>query len=178
VIGLAVAGKLFVFSPVQMQFLLALQKMKNVHAAAMSVSKDEEWGKTFLHSRKFNDYLTSKLEEYSVKAGLTPEYLIRWGKDAMEGFREWYEGLCGCGYANRFNSYEYAERQDDDLASALTCRRCFAPLAVTHVREPFKPSREQMEAYKELKSAVIPKIERVHHTFSNEEIVFESEERP
>ena len=174
-VGLAVAGKLFVFNPKQMQFLLAVQKLKNVHAASLAVGRDEEWGKTFLKSRKFTDYLAAKLEEHSVKNGLTPEYLIRWGQEAMEGKRSWYEGVCpSCQYANTFNNYEFAEGQDDDLKPSLSCKRCFSPTNVEYKESEFKPTREQMEAYKELKSTIIPKVERVHHQFSNEEIVFES----
>lgn len=176
VVGLAVGGKLYVFQPIQMQFLLNLQKMKNITAASLSVGKDEMWGTKFLHSRKFNDYLKSKLEEYSVKTGLTAEYLIRWGKEAMEGKREWYEGVCVCGYQNMFNTYEYSEGQDDDLESHMQCKRCYGPVAVERKEEPFEPSREQMEAYKELKSTVIPRVERVHHAFENVHIAFESEE--
>jgi hypothetical protein len=172
----SVNGKLFVFQPVQNTFLLNLQKMRNVCAAALATGKDEEWGHKFLHSKKFNQFLAEKLQEYSVKCGMTAEYLIQWGKDAMEGKRVWYEGACSCGYVSTFNAYEFAAGQDDECESQMACRRCFLPLSVTYNQEEFKPTREQMEAYKELKSTVIPKIERVHHTFTNEEIVFASEE--
>ncbi len=175
-VALSVIGKLFVFTPTQNAFLIALQKLKNIHAASLAVSKDEEWAQKFLHSRKFNDYVNAKLKEYSVKCGLTPEYLVHWGKEAMEGKREWYEGTCpACEYKNTFNTYEYAERQDDDLEATMACKRCYSPMAVAYQEEPFKPTREQMEAYKELKATIIPKVERTHHTFENTQIVFQSE---
>jgi hypothetical protein len=175
-VALSVMGKLYVFTPAQNAFLLALQKMRNIHAAAVSVSKAEEWGRAFIASRKFRDYVNDKLKEYSVKCGLTPEYLVHWGKEAMEGRKEWYEGTClACGYGNRYNTYEYAENQNDDLEAKLTCKRCYSPTEVTYKEEPFKPTREQLEAYKELKATIIPKVERTHHTFENTQIVFQSE---
>lgn len=175
-VALSVCGKLFVFSPIQNNFLIALQKMRNINAASLAVGKDESWGNKFLKSRKFNDYVNAKLKEYSVKCGLTPEYLVHWGKEAMEGKREWYEGECqACQYFNTFNTYEYAESQDDELQSNMTCKRCYSPMDVVYKEEPFKPTREQMEAYKELKATIIPKVERTHHTFENTEIIFQSE---
>lgn len=59
-VGLAVAGQLFVFTPGQMNFLLNLQKLKNVTAAALSVDKTEEWGQNFLRSQKFRKYIDRK----------------------------------------------------------------------------------------------------------------------
>lgn len=175
-VALSVAGRLFVFTPRQNAFLIALQKMRNIGAAALAVSQNEAWANKFLHSRKFNEYVNSKLVEYSVKCGLTPEYLVNWGKEAMEGKKEWYEGVCpACEYPNRFNSYEYAEKQDDDLEAMLSCKRCYSPMPAQRKEEPFKPTREQMEAYKELKATIIPKVERTHHTFENTQIVFESQ---
>jgi len=58
-----VGGKTFVFTPNQMQFLVLLQRLKSVAAAAIGVGKDEGWGRSFLKSRKFTDYLYWKLEE-------------------------------------------------------------------------------------------------------------------
>ena len=93
-IGLAVAGKLFVFTPHQMQFLLNLQKMKSVHAAAMSVNKDEEWAKKFLSSRKFKSYISNKLQEYSVKSGMTVDWWHQFGKWVADGYKESYRVRC------------------------------------------------------------------------------------
>lgn len=177
-VALSVCGKLFVFSPLQNNFLLNLQKLKNLHAASLSVGKDEEWGKKFIKSRKFVEYINAKLKEYSVRCGLTAEYLVHWGKEAMEGKREWYEGECKtCEYKNTYNTYEYAQGQDDDLEARMECKRCYAPTEVEYKEEPFKPTREQMEAYKELKATIIPKVERTHHTYENVQIQFESEEQ-
>lgn len=175
-VGLAVAGQLFVFSPSQMNFLLNLQKLKSVTAAAISVDRTEEWGKKFLASRKFREYFNAKMEEFSIKNGLTAEYLIRWGKEAMEGKREWHEGLCVCGYVSRFNNYEFAEGQNDDLVVGVKCKACFEPIDIQYKSEAFKPDRQQMVAYQELKATIIPKIERTHHTYENISIEFESSE--
>lgn len=174
-VGLAVSGRLFVFSPAQMAFLLALQKMKNMTAAALSVGKDEGWGQAFLKSRKFREYIGCKMDEFSVKNGLTVEWWYQFGKWVTEGVREGYRAACaGCGYKGLLTTYEVESFRTDAMGLEVPCPACFKPLAVEAVKEPFHPTREQVVAWQEMGSRLIPKIERVHHQFERSEIVFES----
>jgi len=178
VVGMAVAGRLFVFTPAQMNFLLNLQKMKNVTAASLSVDKTEEWGQSFLKSRKFREYLNCKMQEFSVKNGLTVEWWYQFGKWVSDGFKEYYRVVCsGCGYQGTMNVYEVeAARFDDMTIKDVTCPACYKPMVVELVKEKFEPSREQVEGWKELGARLIPKVDRVHHQFENVDIRFESEE--
>jgi hypothetical protein len=174
-VGLAVSGRLFVFSPAQMSFLLALQKMKNVTAAALSVDKTEEWGQAFLKSRKFRKYIACKMEEFSVKNGLTVEWWYQFGKWVADGYREFYNVVCMyCKYSGSMNTYEVEVFRNDDMTAAVECPSCCKPVDVVAMKEPFAPTREQVEAWKDLGARLIPKIERIHHQYENSEIVFES----
>jgi hypothetical protein len=177
-VGLAVAGHLFVFNPNQMQFLLNLQKLKNVTAAALSVDKTEEWGQTFLKSQKFRKYISCKMQEFSVKNGLTVEWWYQFGKWSADGCKEFYQAHCpGCQLDFEMNLYEAETSRNDDMEMQASCPACFfKPLRLLKRREEFKPTREQIGAWQELGARLIPKIERVSHAFENVEIKFESEE--
>lgn len=175
-VGLSVAGKLFVFTPHQMQFLLALQRLKNVHAAALSIDKDESWAESFLGSRKFKNYISSKMQEYSVKSGLTIEWWHQFGKWVAEGKKESYIVHCHyCDFSAVMNEYEVEAHRGDDMSISVPCPACYKEASHELKVEAFLPSREQVEAWKELGSRLIPKVERVHHQFSNEEIIFEAQ---
>ena len=178
VVGMAVAGRLFVFTPHQMNFLLALQKMKNVTAAALSAGKDEQWGTNFLKSRKFKEYISCKMQEYSVKNGLTVEWWYQVGKWISDGYREYYDVRCGeCEYVGTMNVYEIeAGRSDDMQRVTAECPVCFHTLQPELKKEEYKPTREQVEGWKEMGSRLIPKVDRVHHQFENTTIEFQSEE--
>jgi len=177
VVGLAVSGKLFVFSPVQMQFLLSLQRLKEPTAAALAVGKDEAWGQGFLRSRKFRQYLHCKMDEFSVKNGLTVEWWHQFGKWAAEGYKESYQIACAfCTYSGVMSTYEAESFRSDEMQLEIPCPACFKPVHFEHTKEPFLPNREQMEAWKALGDRLIPKVERVHHQFENVNISFESEE--
>lgn len=177
VVGLAVAGRLFVFNPTQMQFLLHLQKLKNMTAAALSVDKTEEWGNNFLRSRKFKDYISCKMQEFSVKNGLTVEWWYQFGKWSAEGYKDGYKIRCGkCEYRGDMTTYEAETYRSDEMDLAISCPACFEKVEQEYVKEPFKPTREQVGAWVELGARLIPKIERVSHAFENVEIKFESAE--
>ena len=176
-VGLAVSGKLFVFSHPQMQFLLNLQKMKNVTAAALSVDKTEEWAQSFLKSRKFREYIHCKMQEYSVKNGLTVEWWYQFGKWVADGYREYYlVGCPSCNYQGQMPEYEVETFRQDDLSLDVPCPVCYKAAVTELKHEVFTPTREQVEGWKELGNRLIPKIERVHHQFENTTIEFQSEE--
>lgn len=175
-VGLAVSGKLFVFTPSQMQFLLNLQKMKNVTAAALSVDKPEDWANNFLRSRKFKTYISCKMEEFSVKNGLTVEWWYQFGKQVADGYKEFYRLECaGCSYQGVLNTYEVESARSDDMLTAnVECPVCFKITEPKLERQDFKPTREQVVAWQDLGSRLIPKVDRVHHSYENSEIIFES----
>jgi hypothetical protein len=176
-VGLAVAGRLFVFTPNQMQFLLNLQKLKNVTAAALSIDKPEEWGQAFLKSRKFRDYIACKMQEFSVKNGLTVEWWYQFGKWTSEGYRDFYEVKCPyCPYRGEMTTYEVESYRHDDMTLEVPCPVCYKPMLAQEMKEDFRPSREQVVAWQDLGARLIPKVERIHHAFENVDIKFESEE--
>ena len=81
-----------------------------------------------------------------------------------------------CGYAGKMNVYEVeAGRADDMMTVSVDCPACYKPLVVESVREEFKPSREQVEGWKAIGDRLIPKTERVTHTYENVNIEFASE---
>lgn len=174
-VGMSVGGRMFVFTPTQMQFLLALQRMKESTAAALSVGKDEAWGKTFLSSKKFRQYIHSKMEEFSVKNGLTVDWWYRFGKELSAGFREWYVVQCSyCRYTGEMPVYELECYRNDDMTLEVPCPACYKKTEPVYKKEPFTPTREQVEGWKELGARLIPKVERVHHQFEKTEIIFEA----
>ena len=177
-VGIQACGKLFVFNPSQINFILNLQKLKNVHAASLSVGKDEEWAKKFLSSKKFKSFVTNKLQEFSVRSGLTVEWWHQFGKQIADGYKETYKITCDyCKYESEVPEYEIESQRTDDLEIDARCPACQNPAKAEKQREEFKPTREQVEAWKELGNRISPKIERVHHQFTSEEIIFESEEQ-
>lgn len=150
-VGLSVSGKLFVFTPKQMQFLLSLQKLKSVHAASLSVDKTEEWGHAFLKSRKFKNYISNKMQEYSDKSGLTVEWWYQFGRWSADGYREFYMGHCvNCNFNEKMPEYEIEMHRNDEMRVEMDCPVCSKPLVLEFRKEEFKPSREQVEAWKDL----------------------------
>jgi hypothetical protein len=176
-VALGVSGKLFVFTPTQQNFLINLQKLKNVTAAALSVNKDEDWGDKFLKSQKFRKYLSLKMKSFSDKNSLDVEWWYQFGKNLTEGFKEFYQASCpGCKYEFEMNLYEAESQRNDDMQLEAECPACtYKPISLLLKQDAFTPSREQVEGWKELGNRLIPKIERVHHQFENVNIEFASE---
>lgn len=191
VVALNVAGRMFVFTPNQQAFLMSLQKLKSVHAAALSIGKDEEWGRKFLASRKFREYLSLKMKSFSDRNGLDVDWWYGFGKNLTDGYREFYavrcevtaavegeiaavSGLGGCGYVGEMDLYAAESNRSEEMDLVIPCPACLAPMKYELVREEFKPSREQVEGWKTLGDRIIPKVERVHHQFENSEILFET----
>lgn len=173
--GLSAGGKLFVFTRHQMQFLLALQKLKSPEAAAISVNQTEDWAKKFLSSRKFKSYVANKMQEFSVKNGMTVEWWMQFGKWLADGKKTYFEGVCAyCADAVQFSPYEAEVFRQDDMTFAAECPLCFKPILLKEITEPFHPTREMVEGWKEVGSRILPKVERVHHEFSKEEFTFEA----
>ena len=170
-------GKSFCFSDNQIQFLLAHQKTKNLEMAAQICGKDADWAKRFIGSKKFRQYVASKMNEFSVKNGLTVEWWYQFGKAVMDGKVERFGYECKeCGFSGAFNSYEVESSRDDEMVMHVECQACYKPVVPMLQREAVIVTREQMEAWKEIGQRIIPKIERVHHQFEKSEFVFESEE--
>jgi len=176
VLGVEVLGKLFVFTPAQMNFLLNLQKMKNVLASALSVDKTEEWAWAFLKSKKFRKFVALKMQQISVKNGMTVEWWYQFGKWVADGQKVSWQAACpNCQASWEMTEYEVEQYRTDELELTIECPGCKqANVRAEKITTEFKPSREQVVAWQELGQRLIPKIERVHHQFENSEIVFES----
>ena len=95
----------------------------------------------------------------------------------MDGRIERYGYQClGCGFGGQFNSYEVEASRDDDMVMHVECQACYKPVVPMLKAEAVAVTREQMEAWKEIGSRILPNVERVHHQFEKSEFVFESEE--
>lgn len=174
--GLSAAGRLFVFNREQIQFLWALQKMKEPTAAAFSINQSEEWATKFMNSKKFKEYVAHKMDEFSIKNGLTVEWWYSFGKQLTEGKTTKWEARCGkCDERRTLLPYEAESFRDDNSDISVACS-CGNKMYVQEQNVDFKPTREMVEGWKELGSRLIPKIERIHHQYENVEISFESEE--
>lgn len=179
-VALGVGGRMFVFTPIQQNFLLNLQKLKNVTAAALSVDKDEEWGNKFLKSQKFRKYLSLKMKAFSDRNGLDVDWWYQFGKQVTDGYKEFYDAECPvCQFKFEMDTYEAESSRNDDMQIESECPACtFKPIKLELKKEEFKPTREQVEGWKEIGSRLLPKVERTHHTFENTEIIFQSEGEP
>lgn len=176
-LGLSANWQTFVFRPKQMQFIKHLEVLKSVHAAALSVGWTEDQGLSFLRSRKFQRYLGCRMQAITTKAAMGQEAWWQFCRDLTVGERDVVEVKCdSCGAAEAITPYEAEAARDDEMASRMSCRQCGGPAQVQWRKESFKPTREQVEGWKEWGSRVEPKTERVHHQFENSEIVFESED--
>jgi hypothetical protein len=173
--GLSASGRLFVFKREQIQFLWSLQKMKSVQAAALSINQSEEWAERFMNSKKFREYVAHKMDEFSVKNGLTVEWWYQFGKQLTEGKKTvWHAKCVACEGERDLLSYEVESKRNDEMEFEVLCS-CGNPMTIKEMVTEMKPTREQVEGWKELGSRLIPKVERVHHQFENVEISFESD---
>lgn len=169
-------GKPFIFSPKQASFLITLQKLKNLSAAAIAVGETEDWADKFLTSKKFVLFRNLKLEEAKVKAGINTDMLMAYAKWNLEGKKEWWDATCQtCSYVDEWVEYQVEACRTDDYELKPTCPFCFEPVTLEKKETPFLMTREQMDHWKELAARFWPKIERVHHDFTKEEVVFETE---
>lgn len=177
--SVVVRGKTFVFTPRQEAFLLELQKLKSVHAAALNVGWSEDHAEKFLNSAKFSKFRNLKLEEAKVKAGINTEMLFQYAQWNLEGKKTWWDVECKkCSYKDEWVEYQVESFRNDDLTLTPICPTCFEVVVLEKKESSFSMNREQMDMWKEIASRFIPKIERIHHEFSKEEIVFETEGKP
>lgn len=168
-------GKPFIFSPDQATFLIQLQKLKNIHAAALSIGKDEAWADRFLTSRKFVLFRNLKLEEAKVKAGINTDMLMQYAHWNLEGKKVWWDAECKtCAYKDEWLEYQVEAHRNDDLTLTPTCPFCFEAVVLARREEVFKMNREQLDHWKEVAARFWPKVERISHEFSKENIVFET----
>jgi len=115
------------------------------------------------------------MAEFSVKNGMTVEWWYQFGKWVTDGYRESYKISCGfCEYKGEMTTYEAETYRADDMALEIPCPACWKLAQHIYEREPFEPSREQVVAWQEMGSRLLPKVERVHHQFEKSEIIFES----
>lgn len=170
-------GGCVVFTPMQMRFIKEMQKLKSTVAACMAVGWAPERGEAFLRSRKFQKYVASKMDAFSVQAGMTEEAWWVFLRDVKNGYRETWRGVCEpCGWAEDLTGYEVASARGDDGVVRILCGRCGKDARVDYERILFRPKREQIMAWQEWGARVSPKTERVMHATEKAELAFESEE--
>lgn len=174
-IGLTSNWQTFVFTPTQMQFIKNLEKLKNIHAAGLSVGWREETATGFLKSRKFQRYIGCRLQAVTARASMGSEAWWQYCRDVANGYRELVKAKCTvCDWSEEITPYEAETARRDDMTLDLHCRDCQMPATVERETVPFKPTREAVVAWQEWGARVEPKIERVHHNFENTQIIFES----
>lgn len=169
-------GKPFIFTPDQASFLIQLQKLRNIHAAALSINKDETWAEKFLTSRKFVLFRNLKLEEAKVKAGINTEMLMQYAQWNLEGKKVWWDATCAkCTYKDEWVEYQVEAFRTDEYELKPLCPICFEAVVLERREILFKMDREQMDHWKEVAARFWPKVERIHHEFTKENIVFTTE---
>lgn len=175
---LSIGGRSFHFDSLQIRFLYALQKHKgNLGKACDFVGKSLEWANKFISSRKFKEFRNCKLASMSALNGDLISEWWQFGVDGMRGYKEWYEGNCSiCNECNIFTMAEAEMFREDDMTFSAQCKVCMQPIGITHQKEPFKPTREQVQFWDGIGNRKVPKIERVQHEFSNEKMVFITED--
>ncbi len=172
-------GRPFHFNAFQNQFLIAHQKTKNIEIAAQMVGKDRDWALRFINSKKFKGFVSATMTGASQRSGMTVDWWYQFGKWCSDGYREHYEYRCTaetCNFTNTVNTHDAESLRNDDNQIEMICQACFKPVTLKRVEVPFKPTREQIESWKEVGSRILPKVERVHHQFEESTIIFESEE--
>lgn len=176
---LAVGGRVFHFDAAQIRFLYALQKTQgDVEKSCAMAGTSDEWARKFLSTRKFKEYRNMKLAVSAVRSGELIDWWWQMGLDGAKGMIEWYEGPCAlCHEVNRFTLNEAEMFRQDDMSFKASCRICMQPVEIAKQESPFRVSREQVQFWSELGNRLVPKVERIHHQFSNEKITFvESED--
>lgn len=169
-------GKPFIFSPKQASFLITLQELKNLSASAIAVGETEDWADRFLTSKKFVLFRNLKLEEAKVKAGINTDMLMQYAQWNLEGKKIWWDAFCAkCTYKDEWAEYQVEAFRTDDYELKPQCPVCFEAVVLERREMPFAMSREQLDHWKELAARFWPKVERVSHSFSKEEMVFETD---
>lgn len=173
-----VGGRAFQFDAWQNGFLFALQKFNgDIQKASEFVGRDVAWGERFISTRKFREFRNAKIQAMSIKAGDVVDWWWEMGLSGAKGMIEWYEGSCDlCHEDNRFTTVEAEGFRKDDMSLAAVCKICLQPITIQFKQEAFRPSREQVQFWSEIGARVSPKIERIHHEFSKENFVFQTEE--
>jgi hypothetical protein len=168
-------GKPFIFTPDQASFLIQLDKLRNLSAAAISIGKTDDWADAFLSSRKFVQFRTRKLEDAKLKAGINTQMLLRYAQWNLAGKKEWWDATCAkCHYQEEWYEYEVESCRDDNFQLQPKCNLCFEPITLEKRELPFTMNREQMDHWKEVAARLWPKVERVHHEFIKADLVFET----
>lgn len=171
---LQVGDKPFHFDAIRIRFIAALQKYQgDLEKACNAVGKTLDWGKEFVSSRKYRQFMRKSLALAGAKQGNLANEWWEMGIAGMRGYRELYIGKCElCHEETRLSSMEYAMLQDDNMVAKPTCEICLQPITLTRETEPYKPTREMVQHWDGIGARVVPKVERVQHEFSDEKYSF------
>lgn len=174
---LVVGEKSFHFDAYQIRFIAALTEFRgDLEKSCNYVGKNLDWAQAFIVSRKFMAFKKKKLALAGAKNGNLADWWWSEVLDGARGYKEWYVGPCEvCTEQNIFSVTEAEMVRQDDMTFRATCKICSQSVPLTYEKVPFSPSREMVQCLQMIGDRKVPKIERVHHEFSNETIQFECE---
>lgn len=172
-----VSGQDFHFNYDQTRFMYFLQENHgDIDRACRLIGKPIDWATKFIASRKFREFRNAKIAEASVRNGLG-EWWWEYGVDGAKGYRECYEAHCSlCKGKSLYRVTEAEMTRDDEMGLHFKCKTCLQDVDAEYKREDVKPTREQVQFWSELGNRLAPKIERVQHSFTDENFVFTSGE--
>lgn len=163
-------GVVYHFTATEEAFLIALTELNDVPAALLKIDKDAEWGRRFFAKPKVREWISLKTRQFAAKAGTTQEWFFAFGRAVLAGKMEWWDSKCAeDGWRVRL----YAKPEEDRMGvPSIDCAICGKALIANYFSAQMKPSREQIEVWKELGARVAPKIERIQHEFEDADFVF------
>lgn len=171
-------GKFFSFSPEQTMFLHFLKKYEgSIEKASFGVGWTMEKVEKFFSCRKWREYKEMLLAKAATRNGDLVDFWWDFMLDGARGFTEHFAGSCSlCHQDYKLKPAQAELYRDDNMDLKFNCMICKSPVPLEHLKEDFKPSREQVQCASEIGQRVEPKRERVHHSFSEETFVFTSGE--
>lgn len=175
---LVVGGKAFHFDAPRIRFLYALQKSGgDLDVASEMAGVSIDFAKRFISSKKFKNFRREKLEVMAARSGDFIEEWWRIGVKGMRGKESWWEGRCvTCQEMNTYTLQEIETYRNDEMALEVKCKLCLQPVEASLREEPYEPTREMVQYWDSLGARLVPKVERVHHEFSNETFEFVPQE--
>lgn len=154
-------GKLFCFTPREDKFLVALSESHDIAQASDKVGKDVAWARRFFAKPKTREWISLKSVQHAAKSGTTQEWWYWWGRSALSKRWLWWEGECA---SCHFQVKTYLEPVNE---KTMGCYLCSSAVLMTRKETVIKPTREDIEIWKEFGGRAVPKIERIQHEFND-----------
>jgi hypothetical protein len=170
---LVAGGRPFHFKPDQRKFVYLLLKSRDLKTVCAEVGWSEEKAQRFFRCRKWLEYKELlKVREFVDKGRIKSEWW-EFIVDGMRGYKERWMGVCELCHEEYVLPPSIAEQyRDDNMQMVFECRMCKSPVKLEHLKEEFRPSREQVQCAAEAGARVEPKVERKINEFSTDTIAF------